>query len=394
MIAIHALRHATWVAAALFLAGVGSSYAGPSGSTDATRSVVADNATPTVSEESAAWQKIVDASKGEELDLMVMTGSAYADVVATFQKAYPDIKVEMTQARPGESTTRIVTEQQNGRYLWDIFWGPSNNLNAVLVPADAVQSIRPYFVLPSVTDDKNWRGGFEIYSQDITKRPLAFLAQMDTGTGGFAVNGDKVPKGTLKNWQDLLDPKWRGKIVIYDPTRPVTGAISLTCALPVVGPDYVRQLMRDQKLVANGDARLITDWLVRGRYPIVIGLSGSFLPNYQKEGLGNNVEIVGATVCRGVGGPVLAVLKNAPHKGAATVFINWLLSKDGQEAYTRTFWPFDQTFSRRTDVAAPDAPAAQAAIEMLNSGKGVAAGSETHGKLMEQVLAIAKDYFN
>ena len=324
---------------------------------------------------------------------MVMTGSAYADVVGAFQMAYPDIKVEMTQARPGESTTRIVTEQQNGRYLWDVFWGPSNNLNAVLVPAEAVQSIRPYFVLSGVTDEKNWRGGFEIYSQDITKRPLAFLAQMDTGTGGFAVNGDKVPKGTLKIWQDLLDPKWRGKIVIYDPTRPVTGAISLTCALPVVGADYVRQLMRDQKLVANGDARLITDWLVRGRYPVVIGLSGSFLPNYQKEGLGNNVEILGATVCRGVGGPGLAVLKNAPHKDAAAVFINWLLSKDGQETYARTFWPFDRTFSRRTDVAVPAASEAQAAIEMLKSGRGVAAGSETHAKLMEQVLAIAKDYF-
>ena len=101
----------------------------------------------------AEWSKIVDAAKREKLTPMVMTGSAYANVMDAFQKAYPEIKVEMTQARPGDSSTRIVTEQQNGQFNWDIFWGPSNSLNAVLTPANALQDIRPFFVLPEVTDD-------------------------------------------------------------------------------------------------------------------------------------------------------------------------------------------------------------------------------------------------
>ena len=62
------------------------------------------------------------------------------------------------------------------------------------------------------------------------------------------------------------------------------------CALPLVGEEFIKKLLAEQKLVPNGDARLITDWLVRGRYPIVIGLSSSFLPNYQKEGLGTQIE--------------------------------------------------------------------------------------------------------
>lgn len=344
-------------------------------------------------EDAAEWQKLTAAAKGEALNLMVMTGSAYADLVSAFQKAHPDIKVNMTQARPGDSTTRIVAEQQNGQFFWDIFWGPNNSLNAVLTPAGALQDMQPFFVLPSVIDDKNWIGGFAIYAQDITKRRLSFLGQMNVATGGFAVNWDQVPKGSLKDWPDLLDAKWRGKIVIYDPTRPITGAIHLACALPIVGEDYIRELLKTQKLASLADARLITDWIVRGRYPIVIGLSSTFLPNYQKEGLGKNIEDVGGTVCSGVGGAGLAVMKNAPHPNAIKVFVNWLLSKEGQELYNRAFWPFNQTFSRRTDVAAPDDPKAASAIATLQSGKSIATGSETHVELINKVLAITKEYF-
>lgn len=341
----------------------------------------------------AEWQTIIASAKKESLRLMVMTGTPYADLVAGFQKAYPDIKVEMTQARPGDSTTRIVTEQQNGQFFWDVFWGPSNNLNAVLVPADALQDIKPFFVLPEVTNDANWMGGFERYSQDISKRRLSFLAEMNVSTGRFAVNWDKIPKGSLKDWQDLLDPKWQGKIAIYDPTRPVTGAISLSCALPLVGEEFIHKLFAQQKLTPLGDARLITDWIVRGRYPLVIGLSSSFLPNFQKEGLGKNIEEIGGTVCSGVGGPGLAVMKNAPNPNATKIFINWLLSKDGQELYAQKFWPFNQTFSRRADVTPPNDPEAAAAIELLKTGQGIATGSETHELLMKKVLAISKDYF-
>jgi hypothetical protein len=44
-------------------------------------------------------------------------------------------------------------------------------------------------------------------------------------------------------------------------------------------------------------------------------------------------------------------------------------------------------------VAPPNDPQAQEAIDTLNSGKGITTGSETHEKLMQQVLAISKEYF-
>ena len=341
----------------------------------------------------AQWQKIVKAAEGESLNMMVMTGTTYANVVAAFQKAYPKIKVLMTQARPGNSTARIVTEQKNGQYHWDIFWGPSNSVSAVLVPANGMQDIRPFFVLPSVTDDRNWRGGFNLYAQDLTKRHFTFIAGMNVRTGGFAVNWDKIPKGSIKGWKDLLDPKGRGKIVIYNPTRPITGAIALSCALPLVGENYVRTLVRTQDLQPMRSSRLITDWIVRGRIAIVIGLSSSYLPKYQKRGLGKNIESIGGTVCSGAGGPGINVLKKAPHPNAAKVYLNWFLSKQGQEAFTKSFWKRNQLFSRRKDVAQPNSPAAKAAIAAHKSGKWLSTGSETHLPFMKKVLVITRAHF-
>ena len=68
------------------------------------------------------------------------------------------------------------------------------------------------------------------------------------------------------------------------------------------------------------------------------------------------------------------MLKSAPHPNATKVFINWLLSKEGQELYTKQFWPFDQGFSRRTDVAPPEGPDAKAALAWLGVGIPMAWG--------------------
>jgi iron(III) transport system substrate-binding protein len=341
----------------------------------------------------AEWAKIVKAAEGKPLNMMVMTGTAYATVAEAFQKAYPKIKVAITQARPGDSTARIVTEQKNGQFHWDIFWGPNNSVNAVLLPANGVQDMRPYFVLPEVKDDKNWMGGFDIYAQDRTKRTFTFLAAMNYRTGGFAVNYDMVPRDAVKDWNDLLDPKWQGKIVIYHPTRPITGAIALSCALPIVGEEYIKKLLTTQKLVPINDARLITDWIVRGRYPIVIGLSSTYLPKYRKQGLAKNIKEAGSTVCSGAGGPGINVLRNSPNGDTTKVFLNWFLSKEGQEVYTKAFWKFDQTFSRRTDVAMPEGPEVKETLDAFKRGKWVATGTESHGELMKQVLAITRKFY-
>jgi iron(III) transport system substrate-binding protein len=94
--------------------------------------------------------------------------------------------------------------------------------------------------------------------------------------------------------------------------------------------------------------------VVRGQYPIGIGLSDTHLSQFQKEGVGLNVKslILPETTAVNSGFGAVALLDRAPHPNAAKVFINWVLSREGQA----TIAPAVRVNSRRLDVAVVEAP--------------------------------------
>jgi hypothetical protein len=113
----------------------------------------------------AEWNQVVQAATQEKLVLMTMTGATYRSVVEVFQTRFPRIQVELTQARPSDIGPRLLAEQQNGQFLWDVWWGPTSTVDSILTPADALEPMPPFLVLPEVLDDNNWLGGLEIYSE-------------------------------------------------------------------------------------------------------------------------------------------------------------------------------------------------------------------------------------
>jgi ABC-type Fe3+ transport system substrate-binding protein len=90
---------------------------------------------------------------------------------------------------------------------------------------------------------------------------------------------------------------------------------------------------------------------VRGRYPIGIGLSDGMLAPFREEGLGQTVRAINrggsGAIPAGNGSGTVMLLSNAPHPNAARVYLNWLLSREGQSAWTSRLG--DK--SRRLDAA-------------------------------------------
>jgi ABC-type Fe3+ transport system substrate-binding protein len=114
------------------------------------------------------------------------------------------------------------------------------------------------------------------------------------------------------------------------------------------GEDTARKLLRDRKLVITHDRRQLVEWLVRGRYPIAMGLNEYVLVSFQKKGVGTNISAVedpktGIYWASGSSG--IALFNRAPHPNAAKIYINWLLSRSGQLDWVKTV-----TNSRRVDV--------------------------------------------
>ena len=84
------------------------------------------------------------------------------------------------------------------------------------------------------------------------------------------------------------------------------------------------------------DIRQMIDWVATGRYELFIGARNAEVQIAKKQRL--PVDVYRSPTSEGYlsgGWGHLAVMNQAPHPNAATVFANWMLSKDGQLAWQK-----------------------------------------------------------
>jgi ABC-type Fe3+ transport system substrate-binding protein len=142
------------------------------------------------------------------------------------------------------------------------------------------------------------------------------------------------------------------------------------------GPDFLRKLFaHDVTIIDN--PRQITSAIMRGDKAVIIGAETDVITKCRSSGGCRNVQTlnVGADILLPRG---LAVFKNAPHKDATKIWVNWLLSKEGQEAYVEAWSAEDPdvAISQRKDVAphpklAANIPDFRQVKKLMLSGMGV-----------------------
>jgi iron(III) transport system substrate-binding protein len=100
------------------------------------------------------------------------------------------------------------------------------------------------------------------------------------------------------------------------------------------------------------DRRQQLEWLVRGRYPIGAAVSKSAITEIQQQGVGRNVMPLAFDTPLGARlsfTRTVALFNRAPHPNAAKVYLNWILSREGQQLYVQ----YLDEASRRLDVEGP-----------------------------------------
>jgi len=293
------------------------------------------------------WEKTVSAAKAEG-ELTVYANRAFEWVFPEFKKKYPEIKVVYVTGR-GEPDVlpRLLSEQRAGRYIGDLFVAgptPAFRLHA----AGALAPMRPALILPDVVDQtKWWEGRLPFVDKD-----EQYIFAMNGLFRVEAVYNTKLvnPKD-LKSYWDLLNPKWKGRIVIY---RIIISHLKYFYYHPDLGPEFLKRLFSETEVTPSGDMRQIADWLAVGRFALAIappitdiisaekqGLPiGIFQPDHFKEGV-NLVAAAGS----------VALLKNAAHPNAAKVALNWLFSREGQIAFQKNYAVVEGAGdSRRIDI--------------------------------------------
>lgn len=261
-------------------------------------------------------------------------------VSQAFQDKY-GIKAEFIAGRGGELTSKLLTERKSGLYLVDAYVsGLGTSLFYGLKPADAVEPLEKYFINPDISRPEIWFEGLRWFDDERTA--LAFHAYVSNSA---SINSTIVKAGEIKSFKDLLNPRWKGKIVMNDPIPTGTGQRFIGFLHDIMGMDYLRELAKQSPVMVR-DQRLQVEWLARGRYPIATSTKNEIMWEFTQAGA--SIEDIGMEEGGQItaGGGVVTVLRNAPHPNAVAVFINWLLSYDGQLVYSKA----TGKQSRRLDV--------------------------------------------
>jgi iron(III) transport system substrate-binding protein len=334
------------------------------------------------------WDKVLaDAKQEGKLVIAHSSLESNGRILEAFKEKYPSIEIERNGMAASVFGPRAVSEQRQGLYAFDLLILTGfNTAERVLGPADALGDIRPYLqdMPDDVKDDSKWAGGFMMMRND--KSPDSLVTDINQGYRVY-INRATVPEAQLSSADQLIDPKFKGKIGIYRPAQSSAGSQALATLLASKGEDYVRKILFDQGSVAVDNQRQVTEWLVQGRYPIAIGVSEDSLEEFRAQGIADQVESLKdpATVSTAAMG--LTLLKNAPHPNAVKVFLRWFLSKEGQDAYVERGAP--NSVSRRLD-AVVKYPDAKPDFARLGDYK-VMLGTPSGDAFLDKVLEIANE---
>ncbi len=241
--------------------------------------------------------------EGEVLWTSTLYEEEAALFVKTFQKEYPKVKVVYTRQHGGEAMELLKREYQTGLIAYDVAQIHNDSI-AHFLGVDAIQKMNwvDLDVIPGlIRYDSRFVGAFELdycilYNTQLVKPEIA-----------------------PKSWEDLLDPKWKGKIVTD--TRPL-GFLGLT---GVWGPtkvlDYLRKFAENKPIFVRGQTQTTT-LMAAGEY--MLG-APFYLHSYIELG-----ERKGGPIGYNLLNPLPAefthfgVLKGAKHPNAGKLLLAWL----------------------------------------------------------------------
>ena len=266
-------------------------------------------------------QKILEEGAKKEGKLLwyttLIVNQALKPLKEAFETKYPYVQLDFHRADSEQLAQRMLAEYQAKKYDVDILDGTSTIV--MLRRAGHMQryfspQLRDY---PARLKDKD--GYWSV--------PNVYF--MTLGYNTKLVKPNEVPK-TLN---DLLDPKWKGKMVWS--TSGGSGApIFLGNVLLTLGEEkgmaYLKRLATQNIAKSTASARAVLDMVIAEEFAIAINIFNYHAVISKTAGAPVDwqaIEPVPAQV------KTLGLAKHAPHPHAALLLIDFLLSKDGQKIF-------------------------------------------------------------
>ena len=248
-----------------------------------------------------------------------------------FQQAFPKIKVNYTPGRISEIISRIMAEQRAGMRQADLVLGGTDILLGTLKDKGLLQPIRPALMLPEVLDGNGWFKGKLWFADNEDKFVALWRAVPYTAA---CINTNLVKSSELKSYWDLLQPKWKGKIVSQDlRIGSARNQMYTVYFRKDLGPEYLKRLYGEMDVTISRNLPQIADWIAGGKFSIAIG--GVDCDDLAAKGLPVVPIHFEGIAAVGAGTDPASWLASSPNANAAKVFLNWILSRDGQTQFQK-----------------------------------------------------------
>ena len=285
----------------------------------------------------ANWQSDWDATQraAEKEGRLIIYGPTGADqqqlYTQVFQQAFPKIKVNYTPGRMSEVISRIMAEQRAGVRQVDLVLGGTDILLGTLKDKGLLQPIRPSLVLPEVLDVSAWFKG-KLWFADREEKFIPMWRAVPYTAA--CINTNLVKANELKSYWDLLQSKWKGKIVSQDlRIGSARNQMYTVYFRKDLGPDYLKRLYGEMDVTISRNLPQIADWLAGGKFAVAIG--GVDCDDLAAKGLPVVPIHFEGIAAVGAGTDPASWLASSPNTNAARVFLNWILSRDGQVQFQK-----------------------------------------------------------
>jgi iron(III) transport system substrate-binding protein len=281
----------------------------------------------------ANWEATQRAAEKESK--LVIYGPPGADqqklYTEVFQQAFPQLKVNYTPGRISELISRIMAEQRAGIRQADLVLGGTDILLGTLKDKNLLQPIRPALMLPEVVDHSAWFKGKLWFADSEDKFVAMWRAVPYTAA---CINTQLVKANELKSYWDLLQPKWKGKIASQDlRIGSARNQMYAVYSRKDLGPEYLKRLYGEMEVTISRNLPQIADWVAGSKYAIAIG--GVDCDDLALKGLPVRPIHLEGIAAVGAGTDPASWLASSPNANAAKVFLNWILSRDGQSQFQK-----------------------------------------------------------
>jgi iron(III) transport system substrate-binding protein len=265
---------------------------------------------------------IVRAAEREGEVVIYSNTNVFGPVGAGFAAVFPKVKIRFVEITSRAIQARITSETATGKAIGDVVWSSSMDIQVKLINDGYAQT----YSSPEARNLPGW-AVWRDQGFGTTAEPIVFAYNKRL------LSEADVPRSHAALLEALRkDPdRWRGKIALYDPEKSGVGFLYMSTDTQIY-PDawaLLAEIGKSQPGLYVPGAALMRQ-VASGQHLLAFDMNRSYADTWAMKPDADIAHLIPSDYHLLIS-RVAFIAKSAPHPNAARVFLDYLMSEDGQQ---------------------------------------------------------------